>query len=470
MTIDFPKCACSTIRALSLALVCCSAASGAEERPNFVLLMADDQGYGDVAYHGNEHIKTPVLDEMARSALRFDRFYAAAPVCSPTRGSVLTGRHPNRFACFSWGHDLRAQEATVAEVLQGAGYATGHFGKWHLGSLAANSEVSPGKSGFATWFSSPNFFENNPLLCANGKVVQTQGEGSEVTVKAALEFIRTAATAKQPFLAVVWFGSPHGPHQATEADQQLYADHPPQLANYWGEITAMDRAVGLLRQELRKLDIADNTLVWYTSDNGAIGPGSTGGLRGKKASLWEGGLRVPTTIEWPARVKAPRRTEIPCCSVDIYPTLLELAGAKPVAQPPLDGISLVPLLDGKLERRDQPLGFWVYPVPGRGVRSSELLRALARGEAPAADETPPREFSETEFPGHAAWLDGNWKLHRLAGRNGAARYELYDLAADSQETTDIAAVHADRVKSMQAQLAAWQQSVARSANGKDYAP
>jgi arylsulfatase A-like enzyme len=446
------------------------AAAAEPARPNFVLLMADDQGFGDVAYNGNPHVKTPVLDEISRTALRLDRFYAAAPVCSPTRGSVLTGRHPNRFGCFSWGHDLRPQEVTLAESLSASGYATGHFGKWHLGLLAADSAVSPGKSGFDKWFSSPNFFENSPLMCADGKVVQTEGEGSQVTVDAALSFIRASAAASRPFLAVVWFGSPHGPHQALEEDKQLYSDQPPELANYWGEITAMDRAVGNLRNELRRLGIAENTLVWYTSDNGATGPGSTGGLRGKKASLWEGGLRVPGIIEWPARVKSPRQSSIPCCSVDIYPTLLKLAGiTMPPNQPPLDGISLAPLLEGKMERRLRPLGFWVHPTPGKGVNSTAVLRALARGESPAPIPQTPPAFSETEFPGPAAWLDGNWKLHRLGGA-GPPRYALYDLAADPQEATNVAADNADRVAKMTEQLAAWQVSVARSLNGKDYRP
>jgi arylsulfatase A-like enzyme len=118
-------------------------------RPNFVLLMADDQGFGDVGYTGNPALKTPVLDEMAATALRCDRFYAAAPVCSPTRGSVLTGRHPNRFGCFKWGYPLRPEEVTLAEMLQQAGYDTGHFGKWHLGALDEGSPVSPGASGFS---------------------------------------------------------------------------------------------------------------------------------------------------------------------------------------------------------------------------------------------------------------------------------------------------------------------------------
>lgn len=459
---------------LALGLVLSAADASAQSRPNVVLLMADDQGWGDVAYNGNSVVKTPVLDEMAATCLRFDRFYAAAPVCSPTRGSVLTGRHPNRFGCFSWGHDLRPEEVTLAEVLQDAGYATGHFGKWHLGSLAAGSSVSPGASGFREWFSSPNFFENSPLLCRNGKVEQTDGEGSQVIVNAAVEFIRNSAAAKRPFFTVIWFGSPHGPHQALDEDKQLYADQPPAMQNYWGEITAMDRAIGYLRKELRSLGVGDHTLVWYTSDNGATGPGSTGGLRGKKASLWEGGIRVPAIIEWPAMITSPRRTDLPCCSVDIYPTILDLVSTQAKQQPPLDGISLRPLLAGTMERRQQPLGFWVYPDGGKGVNSQAILQQLARAQAgeesgagPAVQPERPR-YSETELPGHAAWTDGAWKLHRTPGQNGAVRYELYDLAVDPHETTDLAAKEAGRATAMQAQLAAWQKSVVRSLNGEDY--
>jgi arylsulfatase A-like enzyme len=441
----------------------------AQSRPNIILLMADDQGYGDVAYNGNPHVKTPVFDAMAAANLRFDRFYSAAPVCSPTRGSVLTGRHPNRFACFSWGHNLRPEEVTLAEVLRSAGYATGHFGKWHLGSLADGSPNSPGTSGFSDWFSSPNFFENSPLMSKNGKVVKTEGEGSLVTVNAALDFIRAAAKESKPFLAVVWFGSPHGPHIAIDDDKKLYADHPPAMQNYWGEITAMDRAIGHLRKELRSLGVADNTLLWYTSDNGATGPGSTGGFRGKKATLYEGGLRVPGIIEWPAVIKSPRRTDLPACSVDIYPTILDLVGAKPNSQPPLDGISLRPLLMSSMDRREKPLGFWVHPSPGKGVNSHQILERIARGESLDDAPSPPERYSETELPGHSAWIDGDWKLHRIANRQGAAvRYELYDLAADPFETTDLAAKESARVTALQTPLTAWQKSVVRSLNREDY--
>ena len=255
---------------LSLFSLCawCAATQAAEPRPNIILAMADDQGYGDMAYMGHPLLKTPVFDEMARSGLRFDHFYAAAPVCSPTRASVMTGRTPNRMGCFKWGYTLRPQEITIAEVLHTAGYATGHFGKWHLGSLRADSPTSPNNSGFDEFLSSPNFFEIDPWMSHNGKAIKTRGEGSEVIVDAALAFIKRAAAKDEPFLAVVWFGSPHSPHIGTEADLALYPDQPKNKRNFLAEITAMDRAMGKLRQGLRKLGMADNTLLWYCSDNG----------------------------------------------------------------------------------------------------------------------------------------------------------------------------------------------------------
>lgn len=468
----------------------CGATAGAAEgqKPNFVLVMADDQGWGDVGYNSDSPLQTPVMDEMAATALRFDRFYAAAPVCSPTRGSVLTGRHPNRFACFSWGHPIRPQEVTVAEALKQAGYTTGHFGKWHLGSTRKASPVSPGNSGFDRWVSSPNFYDNNPLLSDQGQVIETQGESSMVTVDKALEFITDAAKNKQPFLAVVWFGNPHTPHQAWPELKALYADQPQRLAAYWAEITGMDRALGRLREELRRLGVAENTVLWYTSDNGANEPGSVAGLSGKKGSLWEGGIRVPAIIEWPARIRSHRVVNVPCGTVDIYPTLLELAGVKVDGQPPLDGTSLVPLFDGQPLRREQPLGFWVYPAPGRGMRSADFLRAqrdepadapLPPNEAPAAFENL-QQYPLDARPGHAALIDGDYKLHRIPenagrGRNrnqdpmpGPVTYKLFNLADDPQEQHDLADQQPERLAAMKAALDAWQQSVIRSLNGEDY--
>jgi arylsulfatase A-like enzyme len=319
----------------------------------------------------------------------------------------------------------------------------------------------------------------HPWLARNGQAVKTTGEGSEVIVDAALEFIRKAAADRRPFLAVVWFGSPHLPHVGIERDLALYQDQPAKERPYLAEITAMDRAMGKLRDGLRAAGVAENTLLWYCSDNGPTFQGSTGGLRGKKAQIYEGGLRVPGLLEWPARIRQPRVTDLPCCTVDIYPTLLDLAGAKPACQPPLDGISLAPLLDGTLTSRPRPLGFWDYTINGIGVKSSALLEQLAQeqaaGKVRAAAEAEPipaaqlrSDYSDKTFPGHAAWLDGDWKLHRIEDQKGGVRWELYNLASDRTESHNLAASEPARVARMKAELESWLRSVVASLNGADH--
>lgn len=440
--------------------------------------MADDQGWGDMAYNGHPKLKTPVFDELASSALRLDQFYAAAPVCSPTRASVLTGRTPSRYGVFSWGHSLRPQEVTIAEALKSAGYATGHFGKWHVGSVLADSPLSPGANGFDTWISAANFFEVDPWLSRQGKAEKFKGEGSEVIVDEALKFMRGQLNAKQPFLAVVWFGSPHAPHIGTEKDLALYADVPEKQRHFLAEITAMDRAMGRLRTGLKEMNARQNTLLWYCSDNGAIKEGSTGGLRGMKGSIYEGGLRVPCLIEWPARVTSPRRISLPAGTVDIYPTVLELAGAKVAHQPVLDGQSLVPLLSGDVAKRERPLGFYDPGIGGFGTPSdsiiSKIAKAQAAGEAitdPTAIGKPPAPLEwiaqAGSFPGHAAWRDGDLKLHRIQDKKGTVCWDLYDLAKDPQETHNLAE-SSKSLPAMQQALEAWLSSVAGSLRGEDY--
>ena len=454
----------------------------AERKPNFVLVMADDQGWGDMGYTGYPGLKTPNFDALAHEGLRFDNFHAAAPVCSPTRGSVMTGRTPNRFGCFSWGYPLRPQETTIAEALKPAGYRTGHFGKWHLGSVQKNSPVNPGASGFDTWVSAPNFFDLDPILSDQGKAVLFKGDSSDITVDLALKFIRECAQKQQPFLAVVWFGSPHAPHKALPADAALYAGLPKEKQHFCGEITAMDRAFGKLRASLRELGLRDQTVLWYCSDNGALPEvGSSGGRRGHKSQIYEGGLLVPALLEWPARVPQPRVVTMPCATYDIYPTLLELAGVTVAKQPPLDGISLVPVLKGKLKERPKPMGFWSYPASGVQTPSEQWMNELyADQQAGREPADPARLFSNAgqiktgfalnDFPGHAAWLDNAWKLHRIENKkNQTVKWELYDLVADPKEANNLAEKEAARAAAMRAQLEAWLKSVAGSLNGADYA-
>jgi arylsulfatase A-like enzyme len=457
---------------------CTPPAKNKDELPNIILCMADDQGWGDMAYNGHPVLQTPNFDAMASEGLRFDRFYAAAPVCSPTRGSVLTGRHPNRFGCFAWGHILRPQEITIAEVLQKAGYVTGHFGKWHLGSVRKGSPVNPGNSGFDEWFSAPNFFDNDPILSREGIAVRMEGESSMVTVNAALEFIRKHEGGDQPYFAVVWFGSPHGPHRAVDADRRAYADQPEKLQHFYGEITGMDRAFGKLRSTIKKLDSYENTMLWYCSDNGGLpNIGATGG-RGDKGDIYEGGLRVPAILEWPARILQPGFTALPANTSDIMPTLLEIVGVQPDPSHPLDGVSLLSALGNNMERRPSPIGFWRYPAGGISTPSTvwmaELLDAQQHGDM-VGDSTRLRlqdleiiQYPGDSLPGHAAWLDWPWKLHRISDKTGKVRWELYNLDEDPGETSDRLSNAPEKALEMQQELEQWQFSVLRSLNGEDY--
>ena len=431
------------------------------QRPNVVLVMADDQGWGDTGYNGHPELKTPNLDVLAKSGLRLDRFYAAHCNCSPTRGSVMTGRHPDRYGTFHPGAPMRAQELTVAHVLQSAGYATGHFGKWHLNgkngdknttdgngrAILASDPLSPGKMGFDEWVSADNYFDLDPVLGRNGVPEKFHGDGSDVTTDEALKFIRRQAGAGKPFLAVVWFGSPHVPHQALPADKAAYSTLPEEEQNYYGEVAAVDRSVGRLRAALRELKVADNTIFWYCSDNGGHeGPKSTGYLRGQKGTLWEGGLRVPGIVEWPARITNPFVCGTPCSTLDIYPTVLEATGVMAQKQvQPLDGISLIPLFERKNETRSNPIPFWNHAG---------------------------------KQPGHAALLDWPYKLHtnpvaeskKKKGKVGEAfpAVLLYDVSKDPKETTDLAAQEPERVAKMTATLEAWKASVEKSLIGADY--
>jgi len=335
--------------------------------------MADDQGWGDTGYNGHPELKTPNLDEMARSGLRLDRFYTAHFNCSPTRASVITGRHPHRMGTFNPGSPIRAQELTVATVLRSAGYATGHFGKWHLNgkngdrdtktppgrAILADDPLSPGKLGFDEWLSADNFFDLDPVLGRNGVPEKMQGDGSDIAMDESLKFIRRQVDAGKPFFVVVWFGNPHVPHEALPSDKAPYATLSDKDQNYYGELTGIDRNVGKLRAGLRALNAAENTLVWYCSDNGgAAGPKSTGNLRGSKGTLWDGGLRVPGIVEWPARIPKPFVSDMPCSTLDIYQTVLAATGARAERQiQPLDGVNLLPLFDQQMTEREKAIPF-----------------------------------------------------------------------------------------------------------------
>jgi arylsulfatase A-like enzyme len=394
---------------------------------------------------------------------------------------VMTGRHANRSGAFNPNWSTRPEEITIAHILKQAGYRTGHFGKWHLGAVKAASPLNPGRMGFDEYLSHDNFFEMDPVLSRNGAPPEKhRGESSEIVVAAAAQFARQVAAEKKPFFIVIWFGSPHGPYSGLEQDVALYRNlEDEQLRLRLAEVTAMDRAIGQFRDTLRELGRRENTLLWFKSDNG-LPPGVSGydgGWRGRKGDIYEGGLRVPAIIEWPAVIKAPRASAVPCVTTDILPTVLDLLGLKhPAPQRPLDGISLAALIrDGSLTERPKPIGFWKYPANEERSQPRWVSEELSRGTTPTANN-PAIDFANhhhpvaktADFGGEAAWTDNRYKLVTGQARRGQPRTELYDLLADPYEKRDIASGNPAVVQRMLRELQDWQRSVERSLTGADY--
>lgn len=448
----------------------------AKYRPNFIVVVTDDQGYGDAGYSGNDRAITPNLDNLAKTGLRLDRYYSA-PVCSPTRASILTGRYPTRLGVFSWGHSLRPQEQTIASVLKENGYQTGFFGKWHLGSIRSGQPTSPGAHGFETWYAAANFYENDPWMSKNGIPVKLEGESSDVTIELALEYINDIKDNDEPFLVFIWLGSPHLPHEAEDYLKNLYPDEPENMKNYLGEITGIDLAIGKLRSKLKEMNIDEETLLWFSSDNGGKFPeGNNGNLKEQKGTLYEGGIRIPALIEWPNTIRT-NSSNVTASTVDVFPTFLELAGVNSSdAAHPLDGISLVPLLEGEMNSRPKPLGFWSYPeIKGQGMKSDEIImnyQKVLAGDMDVKDlnegllNTPDRDYPGLDsypYPGSLVWIENNWKLHQ-----SGESYELYNLSEDPGEEKNLAKKFPDRVDHMKNELSTWQQSVVKSILGKDY--
>jgi arylsulfatase A-like enzyme len=489
----------------ALALMLCGHALADVPRPNFILLMGDDHGWEETGYHGHPHVKTPVLDEIAKTGLRLDRFHAAHPNCSPTRASFLTGRHPNRMGTFAPGWSLRPEEITIAHVLGNAGYRCGHFGKWHVGTVKAGSPTNPGAMGFHEWVSHDNFFELNPSLSRNGGPPEVfKGESSDVVIGEAIRFIDAAAKEGKPFLSVVWFGSPHEPYSGLPADLALYDDLPakytkpvnltsnetglpttrPQgevLRERYAEITAMDRAIGRLRKHLAAQGLRDDTLLFYCGDNGTSPEAALGEPhRGAKGQVYEGGTLVPGLIEWPARISSPRATTVAASTSDLLPTLAALAG-RPLPDRPLDGMDLTPVLDGKLTDRPGPLYFWEYDTSRLAAARPEpyLAPALQEGTTPLVklmNGKATRDFTnfhhpavtEADYRGPRAIIDGRFKLVIHERNDGRARRELFDLEADPAERSNLLDRQTARAEKLQARLREWQSSVLNSLTGADY--
>ena len=409
-----------------------------DESPNIILIMTDDQGWGQTGYYDHPVLETPNLDAMAENGLRFERFYAAAPVCSPTRASILTGRTNDRTGVVDHGYALRKQEKTIAVALQKAGYATGHFGKWHLNGLRGpgvpilkDDSHSPGKFGFDHWLTVTNFFDIDPLMSENGSFIDLKGNSSEIIVKKALEFIKEKTSQNLPFFAVIWDGSPHDPFLASEKDRDNFKDLDKQSQHHYGELVAFDRSLGVLRKTLKDLGLQNNTILWYCSDNGGlrnISPPSVGGLRGYKTTIWEGGLRVPAIIEWPKMIK-PKVTNYPASTMDIFPTIADILNLPDTdLLKPIDGITLKPIFKNDLINREKRIPF--------------------------------------RYKDQGALIDNNFKL--VVTSIDKEKFELYDLEKDFSETIDLSSQNPLIFNQMKTDYLKWSESIDSSQVGMDY--
>lgn len=493
----------SLIVPLLALLFVCGVKAVADERPNIILCMGDDHGWDETGYYGHPHLKTPVLDEMAKNGLRLDRFYSAHPSCSPTRGSVMTGRHPNRYGTFAPNYSMRPEEITIAHLLKKAGYTCGHFGKWHLGPVKAGSPTNPGAMGFDEWLSHDNFFELNPELSRNGGPPERYpGESSEVVIKETIRFIEKAKKQQKPFLAVVWFGSPHEPYSGLDKDLALYDDLPEKYAGKtfrltsnktgkpvtrplgeilrerYAEITAMDRAMGQLRDWLDQEGVRQNTVLWYCGDNGTPGDGIvTSPYRGRKGTMYEGGVRVPGIIEWPAGIKSPSISKMNTVTSDMLPTICDLVGV-PLPDRPLDGISLKSLIQGQMTERPEPIGFWTFNMREDKQKTPYLPPDLQTGTTPLVKMMAGRYtrnftnfqhkmITPEDHKGPRTLLDNRYKLV-IHEKGDSSHKELFDIREDPAEKTNLIDAKPEVAAKLERKLHAWQESVLKSLTGADY--
>jgi arylsulfatase A len=435
------------ITAAAIPLLSCTTIgkkTNCSKTPNFVYLFCDDLGYGDLGCFGHPHIQTPNLDRLTQQGMKLTDCYAPAPVCSPSRAGVLTGRNPYRCHIPDWipeksGISLKRQEITIARLLQQAGYATCHSGKWHLNDGMYEGGATPGEHGFDHWFSTQNnaypSHRNPTNFIRNGeKVGPLTGYSSTLIVDEAIEFLKNR-DADQPFALFIWFHTPHEPIATAEYFQRLYADiEPENKASYFGNVTQMDYEVGRFLRALTRMNLDQNTFVMFTSDNGPEtlnryrgsqrSYGVPGDLKGMKLHMHEGGIRVPGIIRWPGKTKPGQICGEPVNGTDILPTFCDIVGIDVPTDRAIDGASLYPIFEGKKIKRTKPL-YWRYD----------------------------KALSEAKH----AMREGDWKI--LANAN-FSQIELYNLAKDKGETTNLITQEPERAKMLLQKLRDIAQEVA----------
>lgn len=432
----------------------------AADRPNILLVLADDLGYGDLHCYGGKEMHTPNLDQFAAEGLRLTSCYAGHPNCSPSRTALMTGRTPTRVGVRNWIPEdspmhLRQSEITIASLLQKAGYATAHVGKWHLnGAFNKPTQPQPKDHGFDHWFSAQNnaapSHRNPNNFVKNGQPVgELEGYSSHIVAAEALRWLKSDRDAAKPFFLYVCFHEPHEPIASDEKYSKLYPSTDPTYSAHHGNITQMDDAFGELLKGLDEMQLRENTFVMFTSDNGpAITPrhphGSAGPLRNKKGSVYEGGIREPGLLRWPGKTKPGSTSDEPICGVDFLPTVCAITGISPPSDRKLDGASFLPILTGGSVTRTTPL-YWhfnqAFGGPHVAMRVGDW-KILATLDKPAPAGTAITEKTESDF-----------KSAQLTN------FELYNLKDDIGESKELAPTSAAKLNELRTLLAAKYQEV-----------
>ncbi|MEQ9289526.1 MAG: arylsulfatase [Cyclobacteriaceae bacterium] len=437
-------------------------------KPNVLLIITDDQGYGDLGFHGNPHIKTPTLDALAKESVRFERFFVS-PVCAPTRSSLMTGRHSLRTGVhdtYNGGAIMAGNEVTIAEILNEAGYATGLFGKWHLGD---NYPTRPHDQGFeetlyhlgggigqpGDWPNYPKMDSSyfDPSLWRGNEMVQTKGYCSDVFADATVDFIKKHKD--EPFFAYLSFNAPHGPLQLPQEYYDMYKDTDPSSGfendgkpfpemderykeiarKVYGMVTNIDDNVKKVLDKLEELNLAENTLVIFMTDNGPAGHRYRAGHRSTKGSVFQGGVKVPSFWRLPSQFEGGREIMVNATHMDILPTLAALCGANVPQDRPIDGKNLLPVIAGEVPQwKDRDINlYWNRRYP---IRYENMTV-----------------------------VQGNYKL---VGQNGqhqeTSEFELFDLSKDPYEQTNLLADMPEKAKVLQASMDSWYEEMISSPN------
>lgn len=423
-------------------------------RPNFVLVLADDLGYGDLGCYGSKDVQTPNLDKFAAESLRLTSCYAGHANCSPSRTALMTGRTPTRVGIRNWIPQdspvhVRRSEVTIATLLKKAGYSTCHSGKWHMcGEFNQPTQPQPGDHGFEHWFSTQNnalpSHRNPNNFVRNGQQAgKLEGYSSHLVIDEAIRWLDKGRDKAKPFFLYVCFHEPHEPIASDSKYTRLYPSEDPSYSAHHGNITQMDDAFGRLMRTLDEQGLRDNTLVLFTSDNGpAITPqhphGSAGPLRDKKGSLYEGGIREPGILRWPGKTKPGSVSDEPVCGVDFLPTVCAITGIEPPRDRTLDGASFLPVLSGGKVKRNTPL-YWHFnraagePKVAMRVGDWKILATL--------DKTPPPRGNDITEQEERDFKDA--KLEK---------FSLYNLRDDIGETRDLAATEPAKLAELKSLL------------------